>query len=309
MHLWRILIGLVVFAAIITGIYFLFPGVIVNADKDFELWRAGLTVHQVDVASHRIQYLDSGGHGRPLLMLHGFAADYFSWPRMARHLGDDYRVIAPDLPGFGESSRIETASYDISHQADRIRGFLDALGVQRVDIIGNSMGGWIAAAFAARYPDRVRTLTLIDTGGITAPHPSPFMEAVKEGKNPLIAHSREQFNKLLKLVFYHQPFIPGPLKGYFAREAVKHASFNEKVFKDLSDHYLALEPLLPKLKMPTLVIWGRHDQILDPSSVQVLRAGLPDATVHWLDTGHVPMLEQPQATAKVLNGFLQAHPG
>ncbi len=309
MQLWRILGVLVVSIAVITGVYFLFPGLIVNADKAFELWRADLKVHDVDVASHRIHYVDSGGDGRVVLMIHGFAADYFSWPRMARYMKDGYRVIAPDLPGFGQSSRIRTASYDIPHQADRMRGFLDKLGVKKVDIVGNSMGGWIAADFAARYPDRVRTLTLIDTGGITAPHPSRFMKAVEKGKNPLIAHNREQFDQLLKLVFYHQPFIPGPLKGYFAQQAIRHADFNEKVFKDLTDHYLALEPLLPQLKMPTLIMWGRHDEILDPSSVQVLTAGLPNATVRWFDTGHAPMLEQPKATADALKAFLQANKG
>lgn len=309
MHLWRIVWVLIVLVTVLGGVYFLFPGTIVNADKSFELWRAGLAVHDINVDDQHIHYVDSGGQGRVVLMLHGFAADYYSWPRMARYMKAGYRVIAPDLPGFGQSSRIAADNYGISQQAQRMHDFLRALNVDKVDIVGNSMGGWIAAEFAARFPAQTRTLTLIDTGGITAPHPSPFMQAVEKGENPLVVHNRAQFNHLLTIVFHHQPFIPGPLKGYFAKQAVEHAAFNEKVFKDLTDDYVDLEPLLPKLTMPTLVMWGRYDQILDPSCVEVLKAGLPNATIKWFDTGHAPMLEQPKASAEVLKAFLQANRG
>lgn len=303
----RLIALILVVIALIAGIlYYGFPGTVATLARHAELAAADLHTENIQVGDHRIHYA-IGGSGETVLMLHGFAADLYSWPRMARSLTTHYRVVAPDLPGFGLSSQVPSDNYDIAHQAERIRAFMDRLGLRQVHLVGNSMGGWIAADFAARYPDRVKTLTLIDTGGITTPRPSVLMKDLEAGRNPLVVHNNADFDRLLNLVFYRQPWLPAPLKKYFADEAITHAPFNDKIFDDLKDNYLALEPLLPAIKMPTLVIWGAHDHIIDPTAVRVLQAGLPNVTVKILNTGHAPMLEQPQATAEEFLDFLKAH--
>lgn len=303
----RLIALLIVLVALLGGIlYYGFPGTVATLARHAELYRAGLHTDNIQVDDHNIHYA-IGGDGETVLMLHGFGADLYSWPRMARSLTDHYRIVAPDLPGFGQSSQVATDSYDIPHQVERLRQFMDRLGLKQVHLVGNSMGGWIAADFAARYPERVLTLTLIDTGGITTPRPSGLMKALDAGKNPLVVRNEADFDHLLGLVFYRMPPLPAPLKRYFAQQAIAHAAFNDKIFNDLKGHYLALEPLLPMLKMPTLVIWGAHDHIIDPTAVRVLQAGLPDATVKILNTGHAPMLEAPRETAETFQNFLKAH--
>ena len=94
---------------------------------------------------------------RACCLLHGFGASADSWNRFAKPLTKRYRVIAPDQPGWGASTRIETASYGYPAQIERLHQFLSALGLKRVHLVGHSMGGFIASAYAARYPDEVIT--------------------------------------------------------------------------------------------------------------------------------------------------------
>ena len=110
-------------------------------------------------------YLD-GGTGPTLLLLHGFGATKDNFTRVAALLTGTYRVVVPDHLGFGESDKPEHADYSPVAQARRLRAFVQALGLGAVDLGGNSMGGHIAMTYAALYPDAVRSLWLIDAGGV-----------------------------------------------------------------------------------------------------------------------------------------------
>ena len=133
-----------------------------------ERFTSGLKRHVIQVGDHRIVYSE-GGQGEPVVLLHGFGASADSWNRFAKPLTKHYRVIAPDQPGWGASTRLETASYAYPAQVERLHQFLSALGLKRVHLIGHSMGGFIASAYAARYPDEVITLGLIAPHGMVEP--------------------------------------------------------------------------------------------------------------------------------------------
>ena len=152
---------------------------------DLERFSSGLKRRTVQVGDHRIVYSE-GGRGEPVVLLHGFGASSDSWNRFAKPLIKRYRVIAPDQPGWGASTRLETASYGYPAQVKRLHQFLSALGLKRVHLVGHSMGGFIASAYAARYPDEVITLGLIAPHGMVEPEPSELAQSVAQGDNWLV---------------------------------------------------------------------------------------------------------------------------
>ena len=211
------------------------------------------------------------------------------------------------MPGFGDSTCLENASYRIADQAKRLNQFADAVGLKKFHIVGNSMGGHIAGRYTVMFPERVLTLGLFDASGVKSPVPSEMAQRLAKGEpNPLVAGSVEEFDRLLKFVFFTPPEIPSFVKKLLVEEAMKHKASNERIFKQMSGEIGALEPDLPKIKARTLVLWGDRDRVLDVSSVQVLEKGLPNSTtVIMKDCGHLPMIERPQEAAEHYVAFLK----
>ena len=151
------------------------------------------------------------------------------------------------------------------------------------------------------------TLGLFDASGVKSPVPSEMAQRLAKGEpNPLVAGSVEEFDRLLKFVFFTPPEIPSFVKKLLVEEAMKHKASNERIFKQMSGEIGALEPDLPKIKVRTLVLWGDRDRVLDVSSVQVLKKGLPNSTtVIMKDCGHLPMIERPQEAAEHYAAFLK----
>lgn len=154
---------------------------------------AGLSEHTVKVDRHEIHYL-SGGSGETIVLLHGIYAEKDHWVDFARHLTPNFHVIALDMPGFGESSRLENEPYDYPSQVRRLSLFMDAIGVSRAHIAGSSMGGAIAALFALNHPDRVLSLAFIGAPhGIRSPKTTEIAKRIAAGEIPLIARTPEEF--------------------------------------------------------------------------------------------------------------------
>ena len=123
---------------------------------DLERKGAGLEAKSIAVNGFQIHYLE-GGTGEPLLMIHGFGANKDNWTRIGRYLTPHYRVIALDLPGFGDSSKPVEAGYRYADQLPRIQAFAEALGLKQYHVAGNSMGGYFAAGLARHYPNSVQS--------------------------------------------------------------------------------------------------------------------------------------------------------
>lgn len=260
----------------------------------------------IKLGDHDIVYLE-GGKGPTILMLHGITADSGNWTRFARHFTDKYHVVIPDLPGFGNSSRIQSASYSIPAQSERVHQLMQALGVQQFHLVGNSMGGYIGAYYAAHYPQQVQTLGLFDAAGVDSPNKTTFMKELLAGNNLMLPKDREDFGRVLKLVMEDPPYIPGMARDVLADKALAHREFNRKVFAELQQQQLDLAPYLPKIKAPTLLLWGDQDRVIDISSIEVFQRNLTSAktSVSILpNIGHLPMLEQPGETAKRYSAFL-----
>jgi pimeloyl-ACP methyl ester carboxylesterase len=273
--------------------------------KNMKRSSADLVQKSVQVADYSMVYLE-GGKGETLVLIHGFGAEKDHWTLMAKYLSDKYHLIIPDLPGFGESVKRDDMSYDVESQADRIHYFLKKLNAGKVFIAGNSMGGNISGIFAAKYPDEVAGLILLDTAGIIAPEKSDLTKSLEAGINPLIVNSTEDYDRLMEYGFVKPPYIPGPVKRILAEQAIKNKTYNEKVWSDMNRKPVLLQDRLSKLKMPVLILWGDKDRIINVSCVQVLEKNLKNFRTHILkDCGHAPMVERPGETAGYIKDFLQ----
>lgn len=267
--------------------------------------RAGFDAKWVDIDGYRLAYLERPADGETIVLLHGFASEKDAWTRFARHIPDHYRVIAVDLPGHGDSSRRIDEIHDVPYLVARLAQGLDAMGVGRFHIAGNSLGGMAALLYAHAHPDRVLTLGLFAAAGVDPPDESAFERMLAEGRNPLIVDDRDSFDALMDMVFEEAPLMPWPVGTVLARRFEERAWFHEKMWHDIWSRREEVTGLLPAIPMPTLVLWGDSDRILDPSSVEVFARWLPRAEVAvLLATGHSPMIERPSRSAEVYLGFL-----
>ena len=264
---------------------------------------AGLSEKTIQVGKYTIVYLE-GGRGESVLLLHGFGADKDNWNLFSRYLTKRYHVIAPDLPGFGESSKIWGDQYNIAAQVERVHGFVKEIGLKKFHLAGNSMGGLIAGVYAARYPDELFTLGLLDPAGVTEREPSQFSLELEKGNNPLIVESVSDYDKLLDFTFVKPPSLPDPLKSHFAEMAVQSKDFNKKVFIEATPGN-QLEVMMREIRAKTLILWGDTDRVLSVSSAWVLQKGIENSRVIILkDCGHMPMIERPEETAQYYLEFI-----
>ena len=162
---------------------------------------AGLRRRSLQLDDHRVVYSE-GGSGPTVLLLHGFGADKDTWNLYARWLVKRYRVVIPDLPGWGESTYHPHADYGYGAQVARLKALVDALGLGPLHLCGNSMGGAIAGVYAATHPQDVSTLLLMDAAALEMPNPSEFQRMVDSGAgNPLIVRSVADVAEQLRFVF------------------------------------------------------------------------------------------------------------
>lgn len=286
---------------------FIFPEKLYRLSINGERSRAGLHVKKISAGDHQIIYTEGGDGTETLVLIHGFGGDKDNWTRMAKFL-TGYHIIIPDLPGFGESTKSDKAQYDVASQVERLDRFLSDLGLKQFYIAGNSMGGNISGIYAARYPQKVKGLILLDNSGVKFPVESAVRKDMARGVNPLLVSGRNDFDRFLGVVFFRPPFIPLPVKWVLADKALANREFNSKIFRDLNAHPASIEEHFAKLTMPALIIWGEKDTVLDVSGVTVLEKGIKNHTKRIIqDCGHLPMLERPEETASYIKEFIETN--
>jgi pimeloyl-ACP methyl ester carboxylesterase len=248
------------------------------------------------------------GSDKPtILMLHGYSAEKTVWLRFARHFTDDFNIIIPDMAGHGKTGFDANWDYTGPAQAARLVALLDRLQIQKAHVIGNSMGGFIAAHFARLYPDRTLTATLVDPAGVSSPEPSVMGVMLAKGKNPFQVNSREDFDTFYSMTMAQPPFVPGFVKAgvaerYQARKEELSVIFEDFYSKDPLDEHLS------SISLPVLIMWGAKDELIHVSSAKVWNDGIPNSELKvWSEIGHMPMVEIPQESAGVYRDFLNKH--
>lgn len=298
-HKLLILVGLCITA--LFTLYWFWPEHILNGYFVSQRIWAGMREGSITIGSDTWRYVE-GGKGETILLIHGMAGSKENWYATAHYLTRHYRVVTPDLPGFGESQNARDDDYRINAQVERLHRFVDEMQLARFHLVGHSMGGHIAGIFAARYPDRVATLTLMNSAGVEF-KPNAFQALLEQGENPFATQSLEKFDAFTRMIFEHPPFMPKRLRlAYMTRNSARTELWNrilQQISSEDSRYYLQRE--LSGIQAPVLVLWCQQDQLLDVSSVATFRAGLPTAQIKILEgCGHMPMMEKPSATASAL---------
>ncbi len=282
------------------------PESVLQAEFARQRWLAGASERSLEVAGHRVAYLEAGDPASPTLVLvHGFVGSKENWLPLMRELAGDWHVIAPDLPGWGESGRDESLDYGPVAQADRLADLLRALPSPPAMVVGHSMGGQVVGLMAARHPGLAPRLTLMSAAGVTF-RENDFARAVLAGGNPYQVGNRADLKRFLGMVFAEPPFVPWPADEALVRRRIADAAFEQRVLDAIGrgPEALLLETLLPGIAAPTLLLWCRDDQVIDVSAVDTFRAGLPRSEVVLLDgCGHMPMMARPAEVAAALAGF------
>lgn len=267
----------------------------------------GVSRKEVKVEGFRLVYLE-GGQGAPLILLHGLGADKDNFLLVARSLGKRFRLIVLDLPGFGESDKPPDQSYAISEQVRRLHAFSRALGIERFHLGGNSMGGFIAAAYAAEHPEDVETLWLLAPAGVRAAKPSELLQAVVEDKEAqILAKTPKELRAAVSFVMHRPVYVPRFLAIYQAEQSSRNHALHRKIIRQVLKGAWLDELLDQRVRVPTLILWGARDRAVHVSGAEVLRGLLRNSRVVVLENvGHMPMLEAPRRSVDAYTRFLDA---
>lgn len=244
-------------------------------------------------------HLLRGGKGQPLVILHG-AGGGMGWLRFHELMARRFTVYAPVHPGFGASDDPEWLE-GVDDLVLFYLDFLDALGLRQVHLLGSSLGGWIAAEFAASHQHRLRSLILVDAAGIQvdgAPMADLFiMDPVTRAKT--VYHNPAILDQVLAV----QP-TPEMLQVEL-RQRVTVA----KLAWDPYFHNPKLPRRLGRIRVPTLILWGRHDRLIPSAVGQAYEKAIPGARLVFIEeAGHVPLREAPEACAEAITAFLKGRP-
>ena len=292
-----VLIFLIVCIVANIGCLYMAPEKFTEFAVDMERKRSGLERKEINLPGN-IQYVYlEGGKGEPLMLLHGFGANKDNFTRAARFLTPHYRVIIPDHIGFGESSHPQDADYSAGVQATRIKTLAKALGITKLHIGGSSMGGYISMMYAALYPDDVKSLWLLDPGGIWSAPPSELREIiVKTGENPLMAKNEDEFAKIFAFAMADKPFIPRPILNVMAQERIRNYDLEKRIFQEITAE--SAENYVTGLKTQTLIVFGEKDRAIHPVTADILHNLMPNSEVIIMKgLGHLPMIENPRQSA------------
>lgn len=245
-----------------------------------------------------------------LVMLHGYTGSKENWYRLAAALGRRCRLVLPDLPGWGESARADDADYGYAAEAARVAAFLRHLGGAPVVLLGHSMGGGIAAVVAARHPDLVARVGLLNASGVEF-EDNAFGRDVLDGHNPFGVRDAASLESYLSILFHARkarPLIPWPAAYAVIAHRAREGDFEQSVLDHIGrgdDRFLpGLEAA--RIRQPTLLLWGAQDRVIDPSAMDLFAAHIPQARTLLLpDCGHMSLMEHPGAVADAIRSLVE----
>lgn len=242
------------------------------------------------------------GSGPVALFVHGFPLDSTMWIDQLRALSSIRRCIAVDLRGFGRSSAVNGSPLTMEQHADDLAGVLDLISAEKADIIGLSMGGYVALAFAERYPTRMRTLALVDTkAGADTPEGKAGRDAMAER---LLTEGRAAIAELM------QGGLLGPAASIEARARLRSMVEScpyETIVGALGGMRDRLDrtDVLSSVTVPTAVIVGEQDEVTPPAESEAMAALLPNASLTVIaGSGHMSPIEKAGAVTDALRDLL-----
>ncbi|QIN84665.1 alpha/beta fold hydrolase [Rubrobacter tropicus] len=276
---------------------------------------ASIEEHTIEVGGMTTRYFAAGA-GPPLVLLHGDGESAFDWSWTLPALARSRRVYAPDLPGSGENAK-PAADYSPAFLERFAASFLDAVGVGRAAVVGSSLGGLVALRLALSEPSRVGSLVLVASSGLGRAVNLGLSSLIIPGYGDLAtgwagtkAGAAQRARSRARLLFAR----PGRAPKAWISEQYRLARMPGFLAAQLAALRAELDPLgqrevlldeLPRLTMPTLLVWGERDRILPVSQARAALARLPEGSIEIIpDCGHLPQVEWPDRFVRALDGFL-----
>ena len=246
-----------------------------------------------------INFLDQGD-GHPVLLIHAFPLNHTMWQPQTAHLSPRFRVIAPDIRGFGES--LPPAPWTIMQMCEDLKDFVDQLELETYAVVGLSMGGYIALPFTFWFPDKVRQLVLADTRA------RADNEAEKAARTEMMAELVRHGNQTLPSLMLPRLLRPDPsaeavrfVTSIITENDPSAAMYALMAMRDRPDSSMALE----RINCPTLVLAGEHDSVTCVEECRAIAEAIPEGTfVEIPRAGHLSNVENPKAFNQALDDFL-----
>ncbi|HKN93208.1 MAG TPA: alpha/beta fold hydrolase [Thermoleophilaceae bacterium] len=273
-------------------------------------WREHL--HELEVAGRRVNYVDMGsGDEPPVVFVHGLGGAWQNWLENIPHVAQERRALALDLPGFGRSE-MPRHEISISGYGRCVHSFCEQLGLEQVVLVGNSMGGFVAAEAAIQFPQLVERLTLVSAAGVSIAN-LMRRPAVTWGR---VAAALGSYGAANSHAAVTRPVIRHLSLGFVMRHPTRlrtdlcweqvHAS-GTPGFRDALEALLDYDfrDHLGEISCPTLIVWGKEDMMVPVKDADEFERLIPNSRkVLMDDTGHVPMLERPVKFNDCLMEFL-----
>ncbi|MEX1190569.1 MAG: alpha/beta hydrolase [Brumimicrobium sp.] len=266
----------------------------------------GFSSNKIEKNGHSIFYWDNKKENSPVVVfIHGFGGDgKISWEKQAKDFNDDYRVIVPDLLWFGNSTSTKTPS--LSMQIDAISTLLKELSVQNANLVGISYGGFISLGFAYKYPNRLNSVTIVDSPGsvITDEEIDSFCKSVGADNtvDAFVPENADEVKRLLNFSFHKPPKLPSFIReqtiGIYLSKYPKQQSL---LLKDLPQNR---DSLTGEYDVPTLILWGKEDKVFSIQNAKDLSSNLGAELTIFENAGHALPEEQHKAFNKRLKTFL-----
>jgi 2-hydroxy-6-oxonona-2,4-dienedioate hydrolase len=259
---------------------------------------------EATVFGQKIHYVEAGS-GPVVVLLHGLGGSTANWAFNVAALAQNFRVVVPDQIGFGRSDK-PFINYRIATYVDFLDKFLTELKIERASLVGNSMGGWVAAAYTLKHPARVERLVLVDAAGFAPP--KEFDLGALSGLNP---STRDAMRQLSALVFYNKALF-GSDAAIDALLAARIGAGDGYTIGRLAESINRSEDMLDgrlaAIKQPTLIVWGREDGLTPLAREgEKFKQGIPHAQlVVFEQCGHVPQVEKAAEFNAAVSKFLTA---
>jgi pimeloyl-ACP methyl ester carboxylesterase len=253
------------------------------------------------VHGHKIVYYEAG-KASVVVLIHGLGADSHHWAANIDPLSQNFRVIALDQIGYGQSDK-PLMRYTVENFADYLHGFLQALKIPKASLVGNSLGGWVALEFALRHPQMVEKLVLVDAAGL---HPAAALKMPEGGRPPITPVNWRWFFDLMEA---NQEWATTDLgANAFQRHLQNGDTYT--VASSVAEMITGREfedKKLGNVHVPTLIIWGRDDVLIPLAMGEQLRHGIPGSQMIVIDgTGHIPMVGKPAEFNEAVSKFLNS---
>ena len=243
---------------------------------------------EITIYGQKINYVEAGS-GPNLILLHGLGGSSQGWQFNIGPLAEKYHVFVPDQIGFGKSDK-PLVNYRIRTYVDFLDQFCKQLKIERPTLVGSSMGGWIAAIYAATYPDRVDKLVLVDAAGYAPP--KDFDTRAFFGLNPT---TRAEMKVLVAKVFYNKAFLTDAAidQAMTARLGAGDGYTIKTITESIIRGEDFLDDVVKTIKHPTLIVWGREDGLVPLSEGERFHKDIAGSTLIVFDQcGHAPNIEK-----------------